>query len=104
MQFIHNLSRGRVTGYTRTLRTRLACNDVGLSSVADEPIVMLVHGIGRYQKPGIRHSLSFAQFANQLVPVFAQFAVGVHQVADLLAGVQHGGVVAAGKGIADFWQ
>ena len=58
-----------------------------------------------FSKPGEKgaeHSL--AELANQLFPVLAQLAVGLHQRADLPAGVQHGGVVAAGKGVADLRQ
>src|SRR5690606_7632981 len=40
---------------------------------------------------------SLAQLADQLLPVLADLAVGVHQVPDLPAGVQHGRVVTPGE-------
>src|SRR6476659_11410104 len=49
------------------------------------------------------HTL-LAQLADELVPIFPQLAVRLHQGADLPAGVQDGGVVAAGKGVADLRQ
>ena len=45
-----------------------------------------------------------AELSNQLFPVLAKLAVSLHQRADLPAGMQHSGVVAAGKGIPDFRQ
>src|SRR5690606_2209896 len=47
---------------------------------------------------------SLAELADQLVPVLAQLAVGLHQRADLAARMQHRGVVAAGKRVADLRQ
>src|SRR5690606_22749007 len=47
---------------------------------------------------------SFAQLAQQLVPVLTQLAVGFPQFADHLAGVHDGGVIAPPERIADFRQ
>ncbi len=46
------------------------------------------------------HTL-LAQLANELLPVLPKLAVGLHEGADLAAGVKHRGVVAAREGIAD---
>lgn len=47
---------------------------------------------------------SFGQLSHQLVPVFAQDAVGLLELVDMAAGVHHGGVVTATEGVPDFRQ
>src|SRR5690606_28069075 len=47
---------------------------------------------------------SFAELADELVPVLAELAVGLRQGADLPAGMQDRGVVPTREGVADFRQ